>query len=102
MEIEPADRLRKLPPYLFSEIDRLKRQLISQAKDVIDLGVGDPDLPTPNFIIDALYEGAKNPANHRYALDQGMPELRKAIADWYQKRFHVDLDPDTEVLPLIG
>jgi len=102
IQIEPPDRLKKLPPYLFAEIDRLKRELVSQGKDVIDLGVGDPDLPTPSFIIEALSEAAKNPANHRYALDQGMPELRRAIAAWYQKRFNVRLDPDREVLPLIG
>ncbi len=100
--IELPDRLKKLPPYLFVEIDRLKRELISQGKDVIDLGVGDPDLPTPPFIIEALYEAAKDPKNHRYALDQGMPELRRAIASWYQKRFKVTLDPDHEILPLIG
>ncbi len=102
VQIEPPDRLKKLPPYLFAEIDRLKRELVSQGKDVIDLGVGDPDLPTPPFIIQALHEAAKDPKNHRYALDQGMPELRRAIASWYQKRFKVSLDPDHEVLPLIG
>lgn len=100
--IEPPDRLKKLPPYLFAEIDRIKRELIAQGKDVIDLGVGDPDLPTPPFIIEALSEAAKNPVNHRYALDQGMPELRRAIAAWYEKRFHVRLDPEKEILPLIG
>ncbi len=100
--IEASDRLKKLPPYLFAEIDRMKRELIAQGKDVIDLGVGDPDLPTPSFIIEALNEAAKNPANHKYALDQGMPELRRAIAAWYKNRFHVSLDPDREVLPLIG
>ena len=99
---EPPDRLKKLPPYLFAEIDRLKRELMAQGKDVIDLGVGDPDLPTPAFIVDALCEAARNPANHRYALDQGMPELRRAIAAWYRERFQVRLDPDREVLPLIG
>lgn len=100
--IEPADRLKKLPPYLFAEIDRIKRELIAQGKNVIDLGVGDPDLPTPHFIIQALQEAAEDPKNHRYALDQGMPELRKAIATWYQRRFKVSLDPVKEVLPLIG
>ena len=102
VQIDPPDRLKKLPPYLFAEIDRLKRELISQGKDVIDLGVGDPDLPTPSFIIEALSEAAKNPVNHRYALDQGMSELRRAIASWYKRRFGVSLDPDREVLPLIG
>ncbi|MBI4358852.1 MAG: LL-diaminopimelate aminotransferase [Candidatus Omnitrophica bacterium] len=102
ISIEAAERLKKLPPYLFAEIDRLKRELTAQGKDVIDLGVGDPDLATPSFIIEALSEAAKNPVNHRYALDQGMPELRRAIASWYRSRFGVELNPDSEVLPLIG
>ena len=100
--IEPPDRLKQLPPYLFAEIDRRKRELAAQGKDVIDLGVGDPDLPTPDFIIEALIEGAKNPANHRYALDAGMPEFRKSIQKWFEKRFGVSADPATEILPLIG
>ncbi len=99
---EASDRIKKLPPYLFAEVDRLKRELIQKGHDVIDLGVGDPDLPTPDFVIEALYRGAKDPANHRYALDQGMPEFRKAIADWYENRFSVKLDSETEILPLIG
>ncbi len=102
IKIQGAERLKKLPPYLFAEIDRLKRELVSKGKDVIDLGVGDPDLPTPSFIIEALERGARDPKNHRYALDQGMPELRRAISDWYRKRFRVELDPETEILPLIG
>ncbi len=99
---EPTERLQKLPPYLFAEIDRKKRELIAKGKDVIDLGVGDPDLPTPDFIVDALTAAARNPRNHRYALDQGMPEFRTAIRDWFHKRYGVKLDPDKEILPLIG
>src|SRR3989338_3753197 len=102
MSLEAAERLKKLPPYLFAEIDRVKRELIAKGKDIIDLGVGDPDIPTPSFIIEALAEAARDPKNHRYALDQGMPELRRAIADWYKERFNVKLDPSTEILPLIG
>ncbi len=102
LAIQMADRLKKLPPYLFAEIDRLKRELVAKGKDVIDLGVGDPDLPTPDFIIEALSKAAKDPRNHHYALDQGMPEFRRAIAKWYHDRFSVTLDPETEVLPLIG
>lgn len=102
IQIEPADRLKKLPPYLFAEIDKTKRALIAQGKDVIDLGVGDPDLPTPAFIVEALSKAAQDGRNHRYALDQGMPELRQAIAKWYHDRFGVKLDPDKEILPLIG
>ncbi len=102
LSVEPPDRLKKLPPYLFAEIDRMKRELVAKGKDVIDLGVGDPDLPTPDFIIDELEKASRDPRNHRYALDQGMPELRGAIAEWYRRRFHVALDPASEILPLIG
>lgn len=102
ISFEPTGRLLKLPPYLFAEIDRKKRELIAKGKDVIDLGVGDPDIPTPDFIIEALNSAARNPRNHRYALDQGMPELRYAIRDWFHRRFGVKLDPDQEILPLIG
>lgn len=100
--IEPPERLKKLPPYLFVEVDRRKRELYAKGKDVIDLGVGDPDLPTPDFIVEALAEGARDPRNHRYALDRGLPELRETFARWFQERFHVTLDPGEEILPLIG
>ena len=102
INFEPAERLKQLPPYLFSEIDRKKRELISKGRDIVDLGVGDPDLPTPSFIIEALIEGAKDPKNHRYALDAGMPVFRESIVRWFKKRFGVALDPEKEVLPLIG
>jgi len=102
ISFEPTGRLQKLPPYLFAEIDKKKRELIAKGKDVIDLGVGDPDIPTGDFIVEALNTAAKNPRNHRYALDQGMPEFRHAIRDWFQHRFNVKLDPDKEILPLIG
>jgi LL-diaminopimelate aminotransferase len=97
-----SERLKRLPPYLFAQIDKMKREAINQGRDIIDLGVGDPDTPTPQPVIDRLNCAAKNPANHRYALDQGMPTLRIAIAKWYEKRFGVILDPDKEILPLIG
>ncbi len=100
--INASDRLKKLPPYLFAEIDRLKREARSKGKDIIDLGVGDPDIPTPSFIIEELYRAAQDPANHRYALDAGMPVFREEIARWYEKRFGVKVDPQTEILPLIG
>ncbi len=101
-EIQTPERLAKLPPYLFAEVDKRKRELAAKGKDVIDLGVGDPDLPTPDFIIDALAEAARDPKNHRYALDAGMPAFRQTIRDWFKKRFRVTLDPDKEILPLIG
>ncbi len=102
MQIAISKRLESLPPYLFAEIDAAKRRARQEGRPIIDLGVGDPDIPTPRFIIDALYEAAQDPHNHRYALDQGMPVLRQAIAAWYQRRFNVTLDPENEVLPLIG
>ena len=97
-----SKKVRALPPYLFLEIDKAKRQARAEGRDIIDLGIGDPDQPTPKFIIDALAQAARDPANHRYALDQGMPALRSAIAGWYKQRFNVDLSPDKEILPLIG
>ncbi len=101
-QFEFADRLKKLPPYLFVEIDRAKRKAVSEGKDIIDLGIGDPDIPTPEPIIEALNSAAHDPKNHRYALDAGLSEFRKAIAAWYKNRFNVLLDPEKEVLPLIG
>ncbi len=97
-----ADRLKQLPPYLFVEIDKAKRRLQSEGKDVIDLGVGDPDLPTPPHIREALTKALEDPANHRYSFTEGIAKLREAIAHWYQQRFGVTLDPHTEVLPLLG
>ena len=102
LKIQAAERLTQLPPYLFAEIDRLKRAARAQGKDIIDLGVGDPDIPTPSMIIQELERASRDPENHRYALDQGLPELRRAIAEWYKKRFGVVLDPEKEILPLIG
>lgn len=99
---EKSERLKQLPPYLFVEIDKAKRALIAEGKDVIDLGVGDPDLPTPPHILAKLKSAADDPANHRYSFTEGVPELRKAIARWYDRRFGVSLNPDTEVLPLLG
>ena len=102
LSFEPPERLKKLPPYLFVEVDRRKRELLAKGKDVIDLGVGDPDLPSPDFVIEALSQAARDPKNHRYALDAGLPELRETFARWFYERFHVQLDPIEEVLPLIG
>ena len=102
LNINLSNRLKKLPPYLFVEIDKAKKKALQEGRDIIDLGVGDPDQPTPRFIIDALHRASLNPATHRYALDKGLPELRIEIAKWYKKRFNVELDPDREILPLIG
>lgn len=97
-----SKKLQSLPPYLFLEIDQAKRKAREAGRDIIDLGVGDPDQPTPEHIIEKLYQAARDPATHRYALDQGAPVLRQAIADWYKKRFDVELNPENEILPLIG
>lgn len=102
MKIEAAKTLGKLPPYLFVQIDKAKRQARAEGKDLIDLGIGDPDTPTPRHIIESLYKAAKDPANHRYALDAGMPALKNEIAMWHKKRFKVKLDAQSEILPLIG
>jgi len=102
MEITLSNRLQKLPPYLFVEIDKIKRKVIEQGKDVINLGVGDPDTPTPQHIIDALKKAIDNPDNHQYAMGSGKSEIRKAAADFYKKRFGVELDKDNEILPLLG
>lgn len=101
-EFKLADRLSTLPPYLFAAIDKAKAEVAAQGMDIISLGIGDPDLPTPDFIIDALYEGAKKPVNHQYPSYVGMLAYREAVADWYKQRFNVDLDPNTEVVSLIG
>jgi len=102
INVDTSSRLKELPPYLFAEIDKIKKKAISEGKDIIDLGVGDPDRPTPMHIIEQLYEAAKDAKNHRYAMDMGLLKLRETIATWYKKRFDVELDPESEVLPLIG
>lgn len=100
--IEFSDRLKQLPPYLFVEIDKAKRKAKAEGRDIIDLGIGDPDSGTPQHIIDALNTAAQDPANHHYALDAGLPVLRKEISDWFLKRFKVTLDPDAEIYPCLG
>jgi len=102
MKFDKADRLKRLPPYLFAEIDKKKKAAIKAGRDIINLGIGDPDVPTPDFIIEELCKAAKDPKTHQYSLDEGMPEFRRAICRWYKRRFNVELDPETEILPLIG
>ncbi len=100
--ISTARRLARIPPYLFAEIDRKVQEKRAAGVDVISLGIGDPDLPTPRRIVSALQEAAADPANHQYPSYFGLRELRSAIADWYGGRFGVKLDPDTEILPTLG
>jgi LL-diaminopimelate aminotransferase len=97
-----AKRLDNLPPYLFAQIDAIKAQKRAEGVDLIDLGVGDPDLPTPKHIVDSLCEAARDPATHHYPDYLGMLDYRKAVAQWYKTRFGVTLDPVKEVLALIG
>jgi len=100
--MKPAKRIENLPPYLFMEISRKIAEKKAKGEDVISFGIGDPDIPTPAHIIASLCQAAKDPANHRYPETESLPELRRAIAEWYKKRFDVSLDADSEVLPLIG
>ena len=97
-----AKRIEKLPPYLFAEIDRKVALAKARGADIISFGVGDPDMPTPQPIVDALAEAARDPSTHSYPSYTGMPEFRQAIADWYGRRFNMDLDADEEVQPLVG
>lgn len=100
--MQKADCLKEIKPYFFVEINKKKAQLIEQGYDVISLGVGDPDMPTPPFIVDAMIEAIKDPANHHYPAYAGSTEYKKACADWMKRRFDVTLNPDTQMLMLIG
>ena len=100
--MKPARRIAELPPYMFAELDRKISEKRAAGVDVISLGVGDPDLPTPPHIVEAAQSAAADPSTHQYPSYFGMPELRRAIAAWYRERFGVELDPDTQIQPLIG
>ncbi len=102
MKIEKAERLKLLPPYLFKEIDRQKEEVRSKGVDIIDIGVGDPDIATPPHIIEALNRAAADPANHCYPSYSGMDDFNAAVARWYKSRFSVELDATSEVVTLIG
>ena len=97
-----ADRIKNLPPYLFAAIDKAKQEARARGVDVIDLSVGDPDLPTPAHIVEALRQAAEDTSNHQYPSYEGKLTFRSAVADWYKRTFNVDLDPRNEVLTLIG
>src|SRR5690242_779754 len=100
--IEVATRIKTLPPYLFAAIDKMKRKAIARGVDIINLGIGDPDLPTPAPIIERLKQAAADPRHHQYPSYEGMLSFRSAVADWYKRRFGISLDPASEVLTLIG
>lgn len=100
--MEQFHAIRRLPPYVFAEVNRQKAEARAAGRDVIDLGMGNPDLPTPQFVVDKLAEVAQDPKAHRYSASKGIAGLRKAQARYYQRRFDVALDPDTEVIVTLG
>jgi LL-diaminopimelate aminotransferase len=97
-----SERIENLPPYLFVQISQRIAEKKAKGEDVISFGIGDPDIPTPDHIIERLIQATQDPANHRYPESHGLPEFRQAIAEWYRQRFGIVLDTDKEVLPLIG
>jgi LL-diaminopimelate aminotransferase len=102
MQVTYADRISQIPPYLFERIDRIKNEMIKKGADIIDLGVGDPDIPTPPAIVEVLAREAAKAENHRYPFTVGLSAFRTAAADWYKRRFGVSLTPDGEVVSVIG
>ena len=100
--MEEFARIQRLPPYVFAVVVELKSKLRHAGEDIIDLGMGNPDLPTPKHIVDKLVEAARNPRNHRNSLSRGIPKLRLAICAWYKRKYDVELDPETETIATIG
>jgi LL-diaminopimelate aminotransferase len=100
--MKPSSRLNRLPPYLFAELERKIREKKAAGVDVISLGIGDPDAPTPDPVVEALCAGVRDPATHQYPSNRGRPELRNAFAGFYERRFGVALDPETEIVPALG
>lgn len=100
--MEEFYRIKRLPPYVFNIVNDLKTKARARGEDIIDLGMGNPDKPTPSHIVNKLIEAARNPRNHRYSASRGITRLRKAICDWYQRNYGVELDPETEAIATIG
>ncbi|MCD6319939.1 MAG: alanine transaminase [Candidatus Desulfofervidaceae bacterium] len=99
---EVFPRIKRLPPYVFAVVNQLKMEARRRGEDIIDLGMGNPDLPTPKHIVDKLVEAAQKPHNHRYSASRGIRKLREAIANWYKRRYDIDIDPETEAVVTIG
>ena len=93
---------KKLPPYIFGQINSLKNEARSRGEDIIDFGMGNPDQPTPNVVVDKLVETVKNPVTHRYSQSGGLPKLRLAIKDWYLRKYNIQLDQDSEIVTCMG
>ncbi|MDO9289086.1 MAG: LL-diaminopimelate aminotransferase [Thermodesulfovibrionales bacterium] len=102
ISVQLSDRVKNLPPYLFAAIDKMKQDALGKGVDLIDLSIGDPDIPTPEHIVDAMKKAVEKPVHHRYPSYEGMLSYRQAVAGWYKKRFNVSLNPANEVLSLIG
>jgi LL-diaminopimelate aminotransferase len=102
VKVDRAKRIKNLPPYLFASIDKMKQEAIKNGMDIINLGIGDPDIPTPPNIVKRLQEAVKNEKYHQYPSYEGLLIFRQAVAEWYKKRFNVKLNPEDEVLTLIG
>ena len=100
--MEDFPRMKRLPPYVFAIVNQLKTEARGRGEDIIDFGMGNPDQPTPKHIVDKLCEAARNPKNHRYSASRGITKLRLAIADWYRRRYGVEVDPETEAIVTIG
>ena len=96
------NRIKRLPPYVFAIVNQLKMEARRKGDDIIDLGMGNPDLPTPKHIVDKLTEAVQNPKNHRYSASKGITQLRLAICEWYKRRYDVDLNHDNEAVVTIG
>ncbi|MFM7421533.1 MAG: aminotransferase class I/II-fold pyridoxal phosphate-dependent enzyme, partial [Alphaproteobacteria bacterium] len=99
---EDFHRIRRLPPYVFAEVNAAKAKARASAEDIVDLGMGNPDTPTPPHIVAKLIEAVQDPRTHRYSMSKGIPGLRKALAGYYDRRFGVKLDPETEVVATLG
>lgn len=100
--MEEFHRIKRLPPYVFNIVNQLKIEARARGEDIVDFGMGNPDLPTPLHIVEKLCEAARNPRNHRYSASRGIMKLRQAIADWYRRRYNVEADPETEAIVTIG
>src|SRR5690242_5045032 len=95
-------RIRRLPPYVFAEVNTMRAKARAAGLDVIDLGMGNPDMPTPKHIVEKLVEAVRDPRTHRYSVSRGIPGLRRAHAAYYKRRFNVDIDPETETIVTLG
>ncbi len=102
LNFEPADRINRLPPYLFGKLNQMKYEKRKAGVDIIDLGMGNPSDPSPEFVVDKLCEAVRDPRNQRYSVSRGLFNLRREVASVYKRRWGVDLDPETEVIAVIG